>query len=112
MRSELAWVKTLDEMRLQDLATIQQLETRLAQWSVWHPQPTLGPNAGSSLAGSSANAGTSLVGAEASAAPPTESPLEEAIPRAPPSQGIPSQRIPSQGILSQGIPSQGTSGVQ
>lgn len=28
----MAWVRSLDEMRLQDLATIQQLERRIAQW--------------------------------------------------------------------------------
>ena len=36
LQAEGEWVRALDEMRLQDLATIQQLEARLAQWSVFH----------------------------------------------------------------------------
>jgi hypothetical protein len=33
LQSERAWVATLDEMRLDDLASIQLLESRLAQWA-------------------------------------------------------------------------------
>ena len=37
LQSERAWVAALDEMRLDDLKTIQQLESRLEQWSQLHP---------------------------------------------------------------------------
>ena len=36
LQAEGEWVRALDEMRLQDLATIQQLEARLAQWNTFH----------------------------------------------------------------------------
>ena len=36
MRTEMAWARSLDAMRLQDLAAIQQLEGKLAQWGVFH----------------------------------------------------------------------------
>ena len=40
MQAEGEWVRALDEMRLQDLATIQQLEAKLAQWSAINAPPT------------------------------------------------------------------------
>lgn len=37
LSSERAWVRSLDQMRLDDLTTITQLEKRLHQWAIWHP---------------------------------------------------------------------------
>ena len=36
LRSERAWVSSLDEMRISDLKTIAQLEQRLHQWGLWN----------------------------------------------------------------------------
>ncbi|KAL1510164.1 hypothetical protein AB1Y20_006495 [Prymnesium parvum] len=36
MATEMSWARSLDEMRLLDLAAIQQLENKLAQWGIWH----------------------------------------------------------------------------
>lgn len=37
LRSERAWLASLDEMRVTDLQTIANLEARLRQWELWHP---------------------------------------------------------------------------
>ena len=49
LQSERAWVKSLDEMRLDDLRTIQQLELRLQQWQERFPTHDPPPKVAASL---------------------------------------------------------------
>jgi len=91
LQAESEWVRALDEMRLHDMHSIQQLEAQLHQWAAFHPpQPQLQPPLSAAMSVRSSGPPTPLApramplqAAPMPSAPPTPTRLPPAVVFAP-----------------------------